>query len=293
MNLKPQKYFDHNKGERIHLTKDGCDLKNWDKEYGTATFANHPKGFLIFLSPDKLNISDEYLDSDPYSVADSIDDDFHQRRIKCTIDMVKKACLNIDGVPAILDIGCGQGHITNEIYKAIPDSEITGIDYSISAIEYAVDHFAEIDFAVGDAYDCPYSKDYFDVIVCNNLWEHVPDPLFLLRKISKILKPNGYIIISTPSRYRLKNLIRIVLGLPITFMSSQHVTEYSVGQVIEQLQYGGYTVDDIFSQAIKNKDIKMRLAKVLFSLPLYLSGSHHQLESTVFYLAQHRKSSSS
>jgi len=88
-------------------------------------------------------------------------------------------------------LGCGQGHITHAMYQTRKSSEISGLDYSLSAVEYAHSHFPNIDFIVGDAYDAPYSEEYFDVVVCNNLWEHVPDPLFLLSKVKRLLKPRG------------------------------------------------------------------------------------------------------
>ena len=69
-------------------------------------------------------------------------------------------------------------------------------------------------------------------------------------------------------------------------MSEHHVTEYSVGQVVEQLKYGGYQVNKIFSKPIKMRNLKSQIAKALFSMLVSTVGSHHQLESTVFYLAQ-------
>ena len=68
-------------------------------------------------------------------------------------------------------------------------------------------------------------------------------PLQMLKKIERSLKPGGHLIISTPSRYRLPNLIRVLVGKPIVLGSRQHVTEYSVGQVMEQLKYLGYEVE--------------------------------------------------
>ena len=69
-------------------------------------------------------------------------------------------------------------------------------------------------------------------------------------------------------------------------MSEQHVTEYSVGQVIEQLRYGGFAVTQMVSKPIKLGSLKAELARWLFSKLISLVGSHHQLEATVFYLAQ-------
>ncbi len=287
------KYYDHKNDRPIDLRKDGCDLADWTRLHGTALFARHRNDFLVFLAPDELDISDEYAGSDPYTVEQNIDNEFHQRRISLTLELLREAVKGRQGKIRILDLGCGEGHITAKMREALPDAEVTGLDYSLSAIEYAHDHFPEIDFAVGNAYQCPYSKDYFDVVVCNNLWEHVPDPLILLSKMATVLKPGGALIISTPSRFRLSNLVRVLRGKPVTFMSEQHVTEYSVGQVIEQLRYGGFTVTQMISKPIDAGSLKAKLARWVFSKLILLVGSHHQLEATVFYLAQRENDTSS
>jgi len=67
-------------------------------------------------------------------------------------------------------------------------------------------------------------------------------------------------------------------------MSEYHVTEYTVGQVIEQLRFGGFEVIKVFSKPIRDNYLQFILVKILSPI-LALIGSHHQLESTVFYLA--------
>lgn len=280
------KYYDYKLCRHIDIDHDGCPMDNWATEYGKALFAKHPGGFLVFLPPHELLQSDEYKKSDPYTVEENFTSDFHQRRIECTLDLIGKALGSSRQPLKILDLGCGKGLITSKILQEFPDIEISGLDYSVSAIVYAVDHFPGIDFVVANVYECPYVENYFDVVVCNNLWEHVPDPLVLLSKIHKILRPQGFLIISTPSRYRLENLIRVLRGKPIVFMSKQHIMEYSVGQVLEQLRHGGFRTIQSYSKPIKSRRVKTKMAKAIISLFVSIIESHHQLESTVFYLAQ-------
>jgi 2-polyprenyl-3-methyl-5-hydroxy-6-metoxy-1,4-benzoquinol methylase len=284
--MSTSKYYDHRNNRSLDIESNGCDWGEWNRLYGNYRFAWHPKGFKIFLPPEKLVAKDEYSESDPYTVEQNITSEFHRRRTKLTVDLVREAVSLRQSTPQILDLGCGQGHITEKIRQAVKGAEITGLDYSISAIEYATEHFPQIDFAVADAYDNPYASGFFDVVVCNNLWEHVPDPLFLLSTIKRIIKPGGYIIVSTPSRYRLGNMMRILRGKPVVFMSRRHVTEYTVGQVKEQLAYGGFDVRRILSSPISEGSIKANIAKWIFSHLISLVGSHHQLEATLFYLAQ-------
>jgi 2-polyprenyl-3-methyl-5-hydroxy-6-metoxy-1,4-benzoquinol methylase len=189
----------------------------------------------------------------------------------------------------ILDLGCGRGHITAQILQKFPDAEISALDYSISAIEYATEHFPDIDFAVGDACGPPYSANYFDIVICNNLWEHVPDPLRLLHQARLIMRRRGYFVLSTPSRYRLANLVRVLRGKPVLFASNHHVTEYSVGQVMEQLRYGGFEVIRSYSRPLARERFRATVGRMLFSAYLFLVKSHHNLEETVFYLAQNQR----
>jgi 2-polyprenyl-3-methyl-5-hydroxy-6-metoxy-1,4-benzoquinol methylase len=261
-------------------------------------YSIHPKGIPIFLPYNKIENNDEYKETDPYSVEENLHSDFHKRRFDSTIFLLRKAFPS--GSFKLLDIGCGKGYITNQIKKVFSNSEVSGFDYSLSAIEFACRNFKEIDFYVADAYNPPFSENYFDIIVCNNLWEHVPDPIFLLSKISKILKPGGYLIVSTPNRYQLKNILRVLIGKRINLISKHHVTEYSIGQVEEQLKFANYKTIMIYSPHIvfpfKDKN-KLKFSKIfkylLFTIFYYLLffylkllKSHHLLESTIFYLAK-------
>ena len=250
-----------------------------------------PKVSWSFLLPDRMAASDKYADSDPYTIGQNIGSAFQKRRIELTVELARQALSSVQGIPRVLDLGCGQGYITQELHQRLKSAEITGLDCSVSAIEFAHDHFCGIDFAVGDAYEPPYSMEHFDLVICNSLWEHIPDPLHLLSKIREILKTGGYIIVSTPSRYRVVNLVRILKGKPVTFMLTDHVTEYTVGQVVEQLRYGGFQIRKILSRPISMGSLKAEIARRLFAVWVSLVGSHHQLEATVFYLAEKASSS--
>lgn len=66
----------------------------------------------------------------------------------------------------------------------------------------------------------------------------------------------------------------------------QLITEYSVGQVKEQLTYGGFQLEKILSKPIARGSFLADLKRNILHKFISLMGSHHELESTVFYLAR-------
>jgi len=73
------KYYDHANSRPLTLESDGCELHEWSRLYGDSRYARHPSGFKIFLSPDRLTACDEYASSDPYTVEQNLESEFHGR----------------------------------------------------------------------------------------------------------------------------------------------------------------------------------------------------------------------
>ena len=96
-------------------------------------------------------------------------------------------------------------------------ADVVGIDASLKTIEIAKKHANEknlkIDYLHTDIESFNY-KEKFDAVICFELIEHVPDPNELIRQISKHIKPNGKLFLSTINR----NLF--------SFMFAKLVAEY-------------------------------------------------------------------
>ena len=289
--LTMTKYFDWHRMSHVS-PNDGCSLNEWMSSTGNYSFGFHPKGFKIFLGPSEINISDEYKSGDPYDV--DLDSPFQLRRINCTAHLAGMAMIDCGDHPMVLDIGCGAGHLTEALRRKFPQAEFSALDYSVSAIARAVDLYPEIDFVAGNAYCLPYAEGYFDLVVCNNIWEHVPDPLRMLDSIRRVLRHDGYVIISTPSRYRFENLIRLARGMIVEFNSKLHVTEYSVGQVIEQLRSGKFELVKHYSEPLKKRHNSLRkrlsygVVLPLVRIAFAIYGRQYDLEGTVFFLAKNK-----
>ena len=250
---------------------------------GIQVAFRHPSGFFVFIKREELEGRNEYRDGDPYSVLQNFNNSFLRRRLICTLSLIED--LHRDDSVRLLDLGCGEGHFTNEIKKKFSNFEIFGIDHSLSAIDYAHTNYSGITFITADAYQPPFPDVFFDIVVCNHVWEHLSDPMNMLKAIRKILKPGGVLIVATPSRYRISNLLRVLLGKQVSLMSKHNVTEYSVGQIHEQLIYGGFIINRSYSMSIKESGWILNLLKSLLMLWIRLTKSPHILEATAFYSA--------
>jgi len=279
-------YYDHRGKRTIDLRRDTCPLSKWSDPGCEAAAAIHPSGFPVFLSPDRIAELDEYVAADPYTVEENLDSPFHERRVQCTLDLLVDAVRSRSSGLRILDVACGKGFITARISEALPRAHVYGMDGSLTAIEHAAAHYRGIGFSVADALELPYVSGSFDVVVCNNLWEHVPDPVRLLEGVRRVLRRPGHLVISTPSRYRTENLVRVLRGREVEMLNKHHVTEYSVGQVREQLGHGGFKVVRVHARPVLSGSLKRRVAHRVFRTVFGLFDASHKLEATVFHLAR-------
>lgn len=92
----------------------------------------------------------------------------------------------------ILDVGVGLGRLL----EPFSNLERHGIDISYGYLEVAQASGIEVCYSlIGDM---PYHYDFFDIIVCTDVLEHVFDLNASIRDILRVLKPGGIFITRTP-----------------------------------------------------------------------------------------------
>jgi len=108
-----------------------------------------------------------------------------------------------------LEFGCGTGDVLAELKKR--GCEVWGVDMDPVAVAFIKKHFK-----LENVYVMPVDEFFklpnlpkFDLIIFFELFEHLDNPLDLIRNASQLLKDNGTIVMSTPCRERiLPNLWR-------------------------------------------------------------------------------------
>jgi len=145
----------------------------------------------------------------PYGWQDTKPTNAHSFILKPFLTLVEKYC-----VPSgrIIDLGCGNGAVTSAV--KFGGYEVTGIDGSPDGIKLAKESFPNIPFHCASLDDVlePAVGSEFDLAYSVEVIEHLYYPRNLFRRARELVKPGGYLILSTPYHGYWKNLGLAVLG---------------------------------------------------------------------------------
>jgi ubiquinone/menaquinone biosynthesis C-methylase UbiE len=98
----------------------------------------------------------------------------------------------------VLDIGSADGTFTKIIFDKARPGKLVGIDIFTSSISYAKRRFArskKINFRNAHAEDIPYADSQFDAIFCLETLHFVENIDEVIKEISRVLTPGGYVVI--------------------------------------------------------------------------------------------------
>lgn len=100
-----------------------------------------------------------------------------------------------------LDIGCSTGTITKTLTPHF--KKIIGIDIDEPGIKEArkKNTYPNLIFKLGDTLNLPFRNDYFDVVICNNVYEHVSNPFKMVSEIYRVLKKGGICYFAATNKY--------------------------------------------------------------------------------------------
>ncbi|NTU82900.1 MAG: class I SAM-dependent methyltransferase [Chloroflexales bacterium] len=130
---------------------------------------------------------------------------------------------------SVLDIGCGQGSFLAELRAELPHIEAYGSDFSTSAALMARRQVPGGEFCVFDL-ERGHLNRQFDLIVCSEVLEHIPDDRAALRNLAAMT--GGHLVIST------------VQGRMRGFEAGEvgHVRNYAYGELARKVEEAGLKV---------------------------------------------------
>src|SRR5262249_4651850 len=128
---------------------------------------------------------------------------------------------------SVLDVGCGQGSFLSELCSEFPRIKPHGTDISSSALDLAQKKVKNGRFWVLDATK-EYLDEKFDVIVCSEVLEHIPEDVAALENICRMT--GKYLVISTVQG-RMRRFEPEEVG---------HVRNYASGELVRKVEQSGF-----------------------------------------------------
>jgi 2-polyprenyl-3-methyl-5-hydroxy-6-metoxy-1,4-benzoquinol methylase len=113
----------------------------------------------------------------------------------------------------ILDVGCNDGSRTIFVAEhfRINAKNVYGIDYDDELITLCRERFntEKVDLEVDNI---PHENDFFDLVICNQVLEHLKSYRKVIDDLVRVTKEGGYIIIGIPNLAHLINRIYLLFG---------------------------------------------------------------------------------
>lgn len=106
----------------------------------------------------------------------------------------------------VLDLGCGFGGRTVR-FAELGARTVTGVEVTQSTVEharlFAASHGAAVDFRVGSGEAIPLGDASVDLVLMNDVMEHVVSPAAVLAETARVLRPGGRLVTVFPPYYDL------------------------------------------------------------------------------------------
>lgn len=143
----------------------------------------------------------------------------------------------------ILDVGCGMGNFTYFFGKK---NVVTGIDIQNVVLK----RYRNFSFKIGDTTNLKLRINTFDIVISFDVIEHIQRDVKMIAEIYKVLKPGGKLLLGTPNKNRLTNIVFKIIGRPRKYPlnlghdsilgDTIHIREYTESELYSKLRSAGF-----------------------------------------------------
>ena len=147
--------------------------------------------------------------------------------------------------PRILDVGAGHGA---DLVKIVLNFEGTGTTPELFAVEsfpISIEALGRLGVTVAsidiEHAVLPFDSDFFDVVICNQVLEHMKEIFWVISEIARVMKRGGTLILGVPNLGSLHNRMALLAGHqpPAIAVFGPHVRGFAVPDLRDFLETGG------------------------------------------------------
>ncbi len=140
----------------------------------------------------------------------------------------------------LLDIGCWHGQTTMRYANQLSAKGVFGIEVFAEVAEKAKKAGVDVRCINLETDSFPFASHSMDVVVCNQVFEHLKDIFRPMDEMARVLVPGGILILSVPNLASFHSRIMLLLGMqpsPIRIYGP-HVRGFTLRAISEYLQSG-------------------------------------------------------
>lgn len=154
-----------------------------------------------------------------------------EARYKIVLDYVKQAT----SPGQVLDVGAGDGFLMAQLQHHA--RHVVGIEpeaQGVAVAQQMLSRLGRTSLVRGDGYQLPFAIGSFDVVILTDVFEHLHRPQDCLKEIARVLKPQGFFIMTTP-QYSAERLPDVY-----------HVKEYRPDELIAEVSICFADIDIVY-----------------------------------------------
>lgn len=158
-------------------------------------------------------------------------------------DLIVELC-GSNHTPIILDVGAGYGKDLIAVKHKIPSASLYAVEGYPSAVAFLQKSGVEVTSINLERESLPFANDTFDIVICNQVIEHVKELFWLISELTRVCKVGGKLMIGVPNLGSLHNRFALLFGHqpPAIHVFGPHVRGFTNDGLIDFLQ-----ADDVLS----------------------------------------------
>jgi SAM-dependent methyltransferase len=148
---------------------------------------------------------------------------------------------NLDTL-SFLDVGCGFGiDMANASRNGFKN--VLGVDVRLyDDWNIASHYYPNMTHIILEGKEIPFNDKSFDVVNSYHVFEHVPDDIFLINEVSRVLKEDGIAIICVPNSLNILTMFQSLLNFKNPYLDPTHLREYTLLEIKSKLEENGFEI---------------------------------------------------
>lgn len=177
---------------------------------------------------------------------------YHQSQEHIEVHPFLQPLLEKTSLQNIIDLGCGDGAIIDAIHRRYPEKSIMGVDLSEKRIRELQNRFSKLFFLCADVTNLPLKNQKYDLVISNQVIEHVDDDQRMISEIKRLTEQGSYLFMTSVIKkrwalYKFRNRLgKIVLD-------PTHEKEYSSPEEFERLFRDEFELEKMVFCPVKRK----------------------------------------